>query len=131
MISPSEYEYKNALEKVKKYEERQKELKGLNKKLGKLLTQFDDFKFIVNDNRNQDRYDSDSNGNVVFSGIKYSGKLELTQAICKSDNEFEAVIGKLICVHKALGEDFKYLEKYIETKQGYRAIEALNFYVGT
>jgi len=127
-LTPSKQEYKEAIEKVKQYEKRQKELKMLNKRLGEHLESFTDFKFIV---------DRDS-GTVFFAGNLFTGSsggieigddkvffkypgTNLVSSTSKAmpNNVFEEIIGKLICVLKAKGMDYKRIYNYIEEKENF------------
>lgn len=129
-MTPSKQEYEIAIEKVKQYEKRQKELKMLNKRLGEHLEIFTDFKFIV---------DRDS-GTVFFAGNLFTGSLEESSIKISDDgvvfknpgtnlvsstskampnNVFEEIIGKLICVLKAKGMDYKWIYNYIEEKENF------------
>ncbi|PAV30294.1 hypothetical protein CIL05_07440 [Virgibacillus profundi] len=103
-ITPTKEKYEEAWEIVQRYEDRQKDLAKLNKDLGFCLKQFVQFKFDVNEGK----------GEVTFSGLTKSGELKLTKSAVRHGDKFEDVIGKLICVKRAIGEDVEYLERYIE-----------------
>lgn len=99
--------YEEALKTVKKFEKRQANLKMLNKELGFLLDkEFTQFKFNMNKKR----------GTLRFAGVLNNGELVMTESSTKKLDVFEPVIGKLICVHKALDKDFSFLEGHIERK---------------
>ncbi|MBM7598259.1 hypothetical protein JOC34_000616 [Virgibacillus halotolerans] len=51
---------------------------------------------------------------MTFTGVTKAGKLKLTKSIARSGDKFEPVIGKLICVKKALNEDVEYIDKFVE-----------------
>jgi len=104
--TPSKTNYEQALETVKKYEQRQKDLEWIDKELSKGLQQFEQIKFQVNKNRKE----------VVFAGIRGDGQLKLTKAKCSHRDKFEKSIGKLIAVKRALGEDTKKVEELVENE---------------
>lgn len=99
-------EYEKSLEVVKKYEKRQKELSKLNSDLGACLQQFSQFKFDVDE----------KNGKVVFAGVhKDNGKFVMSSSVVSKGDVWEEVIGKLVSCKKSLGENFDYINQYIET----------------
>ncbi len=96
MTTPSKESYEAALETIKRYEKRQKELKRLEKELSYKLQGFTHIKFSVNKKEKT----------VFFSGMqKETNKLLIGTSKCAGDDIFEQVIGKLIAVKKALKED--------------------------
>ena len=66
MSTPSKYTYEQALETIKKYEQRQKQLEKLNKDLGDTLSfHFEKFRFDVDEKKRL----------VIFAGITHNGNL--------------------------------------------------------
>ena len=106
MSIPTKNKYEKALEIVKEYEYRQNDLTKLNKDLGYSLEQFNQIKFDVNENKKE----------ITFTGVTKDGKLKLTKSVARSGDKFELVIGKLIAVKKALGEDVKHIERFIDNE---------------
>ncbi len=106
MSTPSQTSYEQALETIKQFEQRQKDLEWIEKELSKGLQQFEQIKFQVNKNRKE----------VVFAGVRGDGQLKLTKAKCSHGDKFEESIGKLIAVKRALGEDTKKVEELVESK---------------
>ena len=105
MKSPTKHSYERALEIIKQYEDRQKVLANLGKDLSYKLQQFDQVKFKVNKKVEE----------VLFTGVhKESGKLLLGKSVCRIEDEFELVIGKLIAVKKALNENIEEVVKHVE-----------------
>jgi len=107
--TPSKTSYEQALETVKQFEQRQKDLEWIEKELSKGLQQFEQIKFQVNKGRKE----------VVFAGVRGDGQLKLTKSKCTDSDVFEESIGKLIAVKRALGEDTKKVEELIESKKTY------------
>jgi len=105
--TPSKTSYEQALETVKQFEQRQKDLEWIEKELSKGLQQFEQIKFQVNKGRKE----------VVFAGVRGDGQLKLTKSKCTDSDVFEESIGKLIAVKRALGEDTKKVEELIESKK--------------
>ncbi|WP_405101725.1 hypothetical protein [Oceanobacillus sp. FSL H7-0719] len=104
--TPSKQQYEEALEVIKKYEDRQSDLARLNKELGHLLgNNFNQIKFEVNKSKKE----------ITFTGVTKEGKLKLGKSTARSGDKFEEVIGKLIAVKAVLGMDIKDVEKYIES----------------
>ena len=106
MSIPTKNKYEKALEIVKEYEYRQNDLTKLNKDLGYSLEQFTQIKFDINENKKE----------ITFTGVTKDGKLKLTKSVARSGDKFELVIGKLIAVKKALGEDVKHIERFIDNE---------------
>jgi len=106
MSIPTKNKYEKALEIVKEYEYRQNDLTKLNKDLGYSLEQFNQIKFDVNENKKE----------ITFTGVTKDGKLKLTKSVARSGDKFESVIGKLVAVKKALGEDTKHIERFIDNE---------------
>src|SRR5690606_3197336 len=73
------------------------------------LQKFSQVKFDVNREKKE----------VTFTGLTKDGELKLSKSIARRGDEFEEVIGKLICVRKALGEDIRYIDKYVESNGDY------------
>jgi len=106
MSTPSQTSYEQALETVKQFEQRQKDLEWIEKELSKGLQQFEQIKFQVNKCRKE----------VVFAGIRGDCQLKLTKSKCADSDVFEESIGKLIAVKRALDESTKKVEELVENK---------------
>lgn len=106
MSTPTKNKYEKALKIVKEYEYRQNDLTKLNKDLGYSLEQFTQIKFDINENKKE----------ITFTGVTKDDKLKLTKSVARSGDKFELVIGKLIAVKKALGEDIKHIERFIDNE---------------
>lgn len=102
--TPTKTRYEEALDIVKRYEKRQADLTKLNKDLGFHLQQFNSIKFDVDESKKE----------ITFAGTTKDGKLKLTKSVARLGDKFEVVIGKLICVLKALDQDVKFIDRYIE-----------------
>lgn len=107
--TPTKESYENALDIVKRYEERQKQLEQLKKDLSYKLSKFTDKKFKINKKDKE----------VIFTGV-IDGKLVVGKSICAKDDKYEDVIGKLIAVKKALNEDITDVVKLVERKYVFR-----------
>lgn len=105
-ITPSKQSYELALETVKAYEKRQAQLQALKETLSIKLNAFENFSFKV-DKKNRE---------ILFAGYsKEHEKTKISKSVCDSNDKFEEVIGKLIAVKKALGEDVKDVVDLVET----------------
>lgn len=102
--SPTKEEYELAMETIEKYEKRQSDLKYLNKLLGEAIQQFQTTKFEVNKAAKK----------VEFIGLTKDGKLKHTVSQARGTDIFEEVIGKLVAIYRAAGQDVEFLEEYIE-----------------
>ncbi|MGD7046972.1 hypothetical protein FZC83_01925 [Rossellomorea marisflavi] len=101
---PSKLDYQTAQETIQKFEKRESEIKHLNNILGSLLKSFQLTQFKINK----------KNKEVIFSGV-IDNKLVIGQSKCKERDVFEAVIGKVIAVKRALKQDTKEIEKFVES----------------
>jgi hypothetical protein len=121
-ITPTKQAYESALETVKKYEKRQRELAYLQQELAYKLSQFSDVKFKVDT----------KGGEILFSGVlKESSKLLLGQSKCSKEDKFEIVIGKLIAVKNALHEDVEDVARLVEPKPFGGVFPLGNFHTGS
>jgi hypothetical protein len=101
---PSKVDYQTAQETIKKFEKREAEIKHLNNILSSLLKGFQLTQFKVNKKAKE----------VIFSGV-VNDKLVIGQSKCEEKDVFEAVIGKVIAVKRALKQDTKGIEKFVES----------------
>ncbi|GIN22501.1 hypothetical protein J1TS3_36350 [Siminovitchia fordii] len=114
--TPTKEQYENALETVRKYEKRQRQLKALGEELSKKLQEFDQIKFDINKDSKE----------IIFSGLhKAKGKLMIGKSVCHHGDKYEPVIGKLIAVKNALNESVEDVVKLVENK-GYITIGTLD-----
>lgn len=133
--TPTKQQYEEAMKTVNKYEKRQADLDKLNKDLGECLKNFADFKFDVDDENEVITFtgtqdcENDVMPNTIFK-YRFAQphvELKLTKAKTHPKDKFEPMIGKLICVKKALGESYKYIERYVEEENTF---SSFHFYVG-
>lgn len=107
MKTPTKQAYQDALDVVKRYEDRQKVLKGIDNDLSYKLQGFDQIKFKVDKKAKE----------VLFTGLhRETAKVVLGKSVCGDKDEFELNIGKLIAVKKALHEDITDVVKHVEEK---------------
>lgn len=115
MTTPNKQEYEKALETIKKYEKRQKELNYLTNELMYYLKQFSQVKFKV-DKKNKE---------VLFSGIlTMDNRMVMSKSKCVVGDKFEPVIGKLLAIKKALNEDVSDILKLVEQEYRYTLTSA-------
>ncbi|MET3508286.1 hypothetical protein [Halalkalibacter oceani] len=107
---PTENEYKNALEVVKKYEDRQAALERLSKDLSFHLSKFNNFKFKINKKQ----------GHIIFTGTTKDGKLVIGESKCKEGDVYHEVIGKLIAIKQGLGEKVDDVLEHVEEEEKYK-----------
>ncbi|MFS0643847.1 hypothetical protein [Siminovitchia sp. 179-K 8D1 HS] len=104
--TPTKEQYKTALETVRKYEKRQRQLNALGEELSKKLQKFDQIKFDINKDVKE----------IIFTGLhKTKGKLMIGKSVCQRGDKYEPVIGKLIAVKKALNENVEDVVKLVES----------------
>lgn len=104
----SEQDYHNALSKVKEYE-KQQSLNKLNERLKTVLrNNFRNYVFKEDCHREI----------IIFTGVTLppSGDLRLSKAVCGARDEYEPIIGKLVCVYKALGRNVEMQMSNIDVK---------------
>ena len=103
--TPSKFSYEQALEIVKAYEKRQNQLKDLQHELSTELSMFNSVSFKIDKKEEE----------VIFSGYLESvGKVLIGRSKCAKEDLYEEVIGKLIAVKLALGEDVKGVVELVE-----------------
>lgn len=102
-------QYKNAVEQVKLYEQRQKKIEQLKKELGVHLDKF--FKFSFKTIRNETIFAGymldENNKNMVLIGSSY----------CNKTDKYNPLFGKLIAVRKALKIDIEDIVELAEPKK--------------
>jgi hypothetical protein len=106
--TPSKLAYDKALETVKAYEDRQKQLEYLENELSYKLQEFLQPKFKINKKL----------GEVIFAGFHVDkDTVVVGKSVCQTGDIFEHVIGKLIAVKNALHEDVSDIVNLVESKQ--------------
>jgi hypothetical protein len=122
--TPSKQSYEQALETVKAYEKRQAQLQSLKETLSIKLKAFENVSFKVDKKK----------GEVLFAGyLKEQSKTKIGKSVCAKEDKFEEVIGKLIAVKKALGEDVEDVIKLVEPKAtgGFTTLNVGSLTLGT